>query len=404
MNINEQTPARKHYDVVIVGGAAMGSSAAWFLASNTDFDGSVLIVERDPSFEFASSSHTNSCMRQQFSSETNIRVSQFAADFVRNFRAHMGDDPRVPELPFQCFGYLYLADNEPFANSLRKLQQLQAGLGVGTEILSPEEIVDQYPFYCVDDIVAGSLNTVDEGYFDSNTMIDWWRRSARERGCEFIANEVVAMKPNTVGNAIRSVSLKSGEQISCGYVVNTSGPRAALTAAMAGIDIPVEPRKRYTYIFSAETPLSRDLPLTVDPSGVHVRTEGNYYMAGCPPDIDPATAYDDFREDHRLWDEKVWPALATRIPQFESIKLINSWVGHYAYNTFDRNAILGPHTEIDNLLFACGFSGHGMQQSPAMGRGISELVTYGEFRKLDLGDFSFSRMAENKPLIEKAVI
>ncbi len=382
----------------------MGSSAAWFLVNNPDFNGSVLVVERDPSYEFASSSHSNSCMRQQFSSETNIRVSQFAAEFVRNFREFMGNDPRVPELPFHCFGYLYLADTEQFATSLRELQNLQASLGVGTQMLTPEEITEQYPFYNVDDIIAGSLNLIDEGYFDSNTMVDWWRRSAREQGAEYIANEVVGMRLNKTGDKINAITLKTGEHISCGTVVNTSGPRAALTARMAGTDLPVEPRKRFTYIFSAEQPLDRDLPLTIDPSGVHVRTEGDYYMAGCPPDSDPAVDVDDFRDDHSLWDEKVWPVLAMRIPQFESIKLMNSWVGHYSFNTFDHNAILGPHDEVANFLFACGFSGHGSQQSPAMGRGISELITYGEFRELDLRDFSYSRIANNKPLIEKAVI
>ena len=109
-----------------------------------------------------------------------------------------------------------------------------------------------------------------------------------------------------------------------------------------GIQLPVEPRKRYTFIFDAEKPLDRDLPLTIDPSGVHMRSEGQYYLAGCPPDVDPAVEYDDFTQDHNIWQEKVWPILANRIPQFESIKLLNSWAGHYAFNTLDQNAIVGP--------------------------------------------------------------
>jgi len=173
---------------------------------------------------------------------------------------------------------------------------------------------------------------------------------------------------------------------------------------MAGIDIPVEPRKRYTFIFDAEKPLDRDMPLTIDPSGVHLRLEGSYYLAGCPPDDDPAVAPDDFVEDHSLWENKVWPAIANRVPQFEAIKLINSWVGHYAYNTFDQNAILGPHPDVVNFIFVNGFSGHGFQQSPAMGRGAAEIITYGEFRALDLSAFEYARIPENRPHIEKAVI
>ena len=174
---------------------------------------------------------------------------------------------------------------------------------------------------------------------------------------------------------------------------------------MAGIDIPVEPRKRFTFVFTAEKPLDRDLPLTIDPTGVHVRQDGKTsYLAGCPPEVDPAVDYDDYEMDHDIWQDKVWPVLASRIPQFEAIRLTNAWAGHYAYNTFDHNAIIGPHTEVKNFLFVNGFSGHGLQQSPAMGRGTAELITYGAFRTLDLSPFAFNRIANGQPFIEKAVI
>lgn len=173
---------------------------------------------------------------------------------------------------------------------------------------------------------------------------------------------------------------------------------------MAGIEIPVEPRKRYTFIFDAETPLKGDLPLTIDPSGVHMRTDGAYYLAGCPPDDDPPVDYDNFVQDHSIWEEKAWPAIAHRIPQFEAIKLINSWAGHYAYNTFDQNAILGPHTTVRNFIFVNGFSGHGFQQSPAMGRGTAELIVFGEYRSLDLSPFNYTRIENNLPFTEDAVI
>ncbi len=398
------TPTRSSYDVVIVGGAMFGSSVAWFLADNSDFDGSILVVERDPTYEFTSTAHTNSCMRQQFSREINVRVSQFAAEFVKNFREFMGNDPRVPELTLHSFGYMYLADSEDFANVLRENQKLQQACGAGTKIMTAEEIKRDYPFYKVDDIVAGSHNLVDEGYFDGNTLFDWWRRSAREKGAEYVTNEVVSMTRNTTGTRVESVTLKSGEVIGCGTVVNASGPRAVLTSRMADIEIPVEPRKRYTFIFAAERPLDRDLPLTIDPSGVHMRTDGTYYLAGCPPDDDPAVDYDDFEQDFSLWENKAWPAIANRIPQFEAIKLVNSWAGHYAFNTFDQNAILGRHTKVENFIFVNGFSGHGFQQSPAMGRGTAELITYGEYRSLDLTPFNYERIERNEPFNEKAII
>jgi len=137
---------------------------------------------------------------------------------------------------------------------------------------------------------------------------------------------------------------------------------------------------------------------------VHMRTDGMNYLAGCPPDDDPAVDYDDFVQDHSIWEEKVWPILANRVPQFEAIKLTHSWAGHYAFNTFDHNAILGPHTEVTNFVFVNGFSGHGLQQSPAMGRGTAELIAYGEYRSLDLSPFNYERIALGQPFVEKAVI
>ena len=399
------SPSKSSYDVVIIGGAIMGASTAWFLSDNPDFDGSVLVVEKDPSYENSSTAHTNSCMRQQFSTDLNVRISQFAADFVKNLRQYMGGDDRVPELSIRSFGYMYLADTEDFAGVLRESQAVQVAAGAATKLMAPDEIKRDYPFYNVDDIVLGSINLIDEGFWDATAVFDWWRRSSRERGVEYVSNEVVAMKKDAAGGRVESVTLKSGEVISCGQIVNASGPRAARTAQMAGIDVPVEPRKRFSWIFSAEKPLDRDLPLTIDPSGVHVRENGGgTYQCGGHSDIDPAVAFDDFAMDHSIWQEHVWPVLATRIPQFEAIKVTSEWGGHYAYNTFDHNAIMGPHTEVENFIFLNGFSGHGLQQSPAMGRGTAEIMVHGKYQTLDMTQFHYDRIPAGRKIIEKAII
>ncbi|MBK0328969.1 FAD-binding oxidoreductase [Rhodobacteraceae bacterium F11138] len=400
-----ETPIRASYDVIVVGGAIMGSSTAWFLTQNSDFNGRILVIERDMSYESCSTAHTNSCMRQQFSAELNVRISQYAADFVKNLRSHMGGDERVPDLSIRSFGYMYLADTDGFAEVLRKNQKIQAAAGAGTRLMDPDEIKAAYPFYNVDDIVLGSINRVDEGYWDGAAVFDWWRRQARERGVEYIENEVVAINRNAAGTRVQSVTLKSGEVIACGQLVNASGPRAAITARMAGIEVPVEPRKRYTWIFKADKPLDRDLPLTIDPSGVHVRENGGgTYMCGGHPDDDPAVACDDFTMDFSFWENHAWPIIATRIPQFEAIKVQSEWVGHYAMNAFDQNAIVGPHPELQNFIFLNGFSGHGLQQAPAMGRGTAEWLTYGEYRSLDLSPFCYDRIFARDAIVEKAVI
>ncbi len=399
------TPDKTHYDVVIIGGAMMGSSAAWFLTDNPDFDGSVLVVEMDRSYANCSTAHTNSCMRQQFSNKLNVQISQFAADFVKNLRGYMGNDKRVPELDIQNYGYMYLADTDSFADTLRENQKVQLEMGAETQLLNAEEIKARYPFYDVYDIKLGSINLKDEGYWDGGTVFDWWRRSAKDRGVDYVTNRVVAM--DVQGSKVCSVTLESGEVIGAGQVVNASGPRGALTAKMAGIALPVEPRKRFTWIFSAEQPLDQDLPLTIDPSGVHFRQDGpKTYLAGSPPDLEDDVAVDpsDFNMDHARWENHVWPIIATRIPQFEAIKVVTEWAGHYAYNTLDQNAVLGAHPEITNFIFLNGFSGHGLQQSPAMGRATAEWLTYGSYRTLDMAPFGFERIAEGRAFEEKAII
>ena len=400
-----QAPAHQNYDVVIVGGAIMGSSAAWFLSNDADFDGRILVIERDPTYQSASTMHTNSCIRQQFSTSLNVKVSQFGADFIKNLRDYMGGDDSAPNLAIQSFGYLYLANNQGFAETLRQNQKIQHAAGAATQLLSPDAIAEAYPFYNLEDIVLGSINTVDEGYWDGTAVFDCLRRGAKNNGVEYLQNEVVAISKNTAGTQVETVTLASGEVVACGKLLNASGPRAVRTSRMAGIEIPVEPRKRFTWIFAAEKPLDRELPLTIDPSGVHFReVGGGTYMAGGHADIDPAVDYEDFNMDFSIWENHIWPTIATRVPQFEAIKVQSEWVGHYAYNTFDQNAILGPHDEVSNFYFINGFSGHGLQQSPAMGRGTAEIMVHGSYQTLDLSEFHFNRIGQNRPVSEKAVI
>lgn len=396
------TPQRDSYDVVIVGGAIMGSAVAWFL-TDLGFDGHVLVIDRDMSLEHSATATSTSCIRQQFSTALNIRISQFGAQFITGLRGFMGGDARVPQIGIRNFGYLYLADTEAFADDLRARAAVQVAAGAATRLLTPAQIAKAYPFYTLDDIVLGSINTRNEGYFDSMAVLEWLRRQARERGVEFIESEAVGMQIS--GGRVEAVTLASGDRVACGQVVNASGPRAARTAAMAGLSLPVEPRKRYSWIFKAARPLDRDLPLTIDPSGLHVRENGGgTYQAGGHFGDDPAVGFDDFEMDHSLWEDRVWPILAARIPQFEAIRLTHDWVGHYEMNTFDHNAVLGPHPEVRNFHFINGFSGHGLQQAPAMGRGLAEMLCFGGYRALDLSEFHFERLLHGAAQVEKAVI
>ncbi|OJJ63945.1 hypothetical protein ASPSYDRAFT_1154979 [Aspergillus sydowii CBS 593.65] len=401
-------PLRQHYDVVIVGGATSGSSIAWHLSTNPDFKGSVLVVERDPSLEYSATKASNNCMRQQFATAINVQIAQYAADFVKRFGAEFPPDPRdVPFTPsIRNLGYLYLSDSEKFTGVLKKDQELQASLGAGTKIISRKDIKDKYPFLYTDDLDSASLNLVDEGAFNAWGMVQWLRSTARDNGVEYIANEVIGAELEG-GKKVKSIKLKTGEGITVGTLVNAAGTRAASVSKIAGIpNLLVEARRRYTYIFSADESLPQDLPLTIDPSGVHLRSYGvKDYLAGCPP-IGPDTAVevDDFSFAENAWEEKILPVITRRVPQFGTARVTDSWMGHYEFNTFDHNAIVGPHSEIGNFLFCVGFSGHGSQQAPACGRGVAELIVYGKFQTLDLSVLSYKRIVENRPLTERAVI
>jgi glycine/D-amino acid oxidase-like deaminating enzyme len=395
-------PASAAYDVVIIGGAMMGSSVAWFLTDNADFDGSVLVVEKDPALEFSSTAHSASCIRHQFSNAINVHISLFGTQFIRSFRERVGKgDPDVPEIVLQEFGYLYLGSDDGVA-VLRENHAVQADCGAATMLLEPAEMAERFPFLDLSGIAMGSYNPVGEGWFDGFTMMQCWRRAARAAGVDYIANEVVAI--GRQGDRVTGVTLKSGESIACGTLVNASGPRGAQTAAMAGIAIPVEPRKRTTFLFDAQDPPDGLFPLIVDPAGFYVRRDGACFRAAMAPDPDPAADFDDFEPDHAQFEDEIWPALAQRIPAFEAIKVVRAWGGHYAFNAFDQNAIVGAHDEVGNFIFVNGFSGHGLQQAPAMGSGVSELIAYGGYRTLDLSPLGYERIAAGRPLKERNII
>lgn len=397
-----QAPDAQSYDVVIVGGAMMGSAAAFYLSRHPGFDGSILVVEADPTYARAATALTNSCIRQQFSTALNVQISQYTAEVIRTFRELIGDE-RVPDLSIQSFGYLYLAGDAAMEARLRADREVQARAGAATRLLTPEDIAAAYPVYDLSDIRLGSLNTVDEGYWDGGTVFDWFRRASLAAGVTYVADRVTGI--DRQGARVLGVTLAGAGRIVCGTVIDAAGTRAAQVAEMAGLSLPVEPRKRMTWIVRPPEPLPVTLPLTIDPSGVHVRQEGpETYMVGAAGWTDPAVAPDDFAPIDTLWEERVWPILAARIPAFERLRVQAEWAGHYDYNIVDQNAVLGPHPEVGNFLFCAGFSGHGLQQAPAMGRGLAEWIATGDYRSLDLSPFGYARLAREGFAREHAVI
>ncbi|AUH32099.1 NAD(P)/FAD-dependent oxidoreductase [Paracoccus tegillarcae] len=398
-----------HYDVVIVGGAVIGSAVAYYLMADPDFDGKVLIVERDPSFAFASTSLSAASIRTQFSNAINVQISQYGAQVIRDFADLMAVGDQRPDLCFQPGGYLFLAASEAQAETLRANHQVQRDCGADVVLWSPDQLARAFPHLRVDDVALASYGQSGEGWFDNSGLMNGFRAKARALGADFVADEVTGITRQ--GGVVTGVTLRSAGQIAAGTVVNAAGPRAAQVAQMAGLTIPVQPRKRSVFVFDcANSPQGSAavnegrLPLMIDPSGVYVRPEGRCFLTGCPPQDDPAVDYDDFAPRHQEFEDIIWPVLAERSPAFEAIKLVSMWAGHYAYNTLDHNLIVGRHPEVANFIFANGFSGHGLQQAPATGRGVSELIAHGGYRTLDLAPLGVERVLENRPFLERSVI
>ncbi|HUL06368.1 MAG TPA: FAD-binding oxidoreductase [Candidatus Acidoferrum sp.] len=390
----------KSCDVLIVGGGVIGSAIAYFLAGRTDFKGSIVVVEKDATYETAATPRSAGGVRQQFSTPENIQMSMFGAAFIKSAGEHLKVEGEVVDLPFTEWGYLFLATATGL-ETLRTNHTAQTALGARVALLTPSELKARFPWLRVDDLAGGCFGLANEGWTDPYGLLQAFRRKARALGATYVSDEVIGLE--RAGSRIVSASLRAGGRVACGAVVNAAGYHAREIAAMIGTGLPVRPRKRIVYVFDCRDKPER-APLTIDPTGVWCRPEGAHFIGGIsPPEAeDPDST--DFEIEYGLYEDVVWPTLAHRIPAFEAIKLVRAWVGHYDYNTLDQNAILGPHPEIGNFYFANGFSGHGLQQSPAVGRAIAECIAYGGYRSLDLRRFGFERVLNNRPILELNVV
>jgi sarcosine oxidase len=388
------------WDVVIVGGAVVGSAAAYFLAGPVGFRGRVLVVEKDPTYAECATARSAGGIRQQFSTAENIALSSFGAAFVKSAHESLAVDGDAPALPFVENGYLFLA-TETGLPVLQGNHALQRSLGADIALLDPDGLQARFPWLSTEGLAGGTLGLSNEGWTDPYSLLQAFRRKARSLGVTYVADTVTGLERE--GGRVAAVQLAGGGRVACGTVVDCAGVRGADVAAMAGLALPVRPRKRIIYVFDCREQLGR-VPLVIDPSGVWFRPEHESFIGGVSPPESEDPDCLDFELDYRLFEEVVWPTIAERVPAFEAIKLVRAWAGHYDYNTLDQNAIVGPHPEVRNFLFANGFSGHGLQQSPAVGRALAELITHGGFRSIDLTRFSYERVLSNQPIIELNVV
>lgn len=398
-------------DVAIVGGGALGSSVAYHLLADPCFQGRVVVVEKDPTYRLAASALSAASIRQQYSQPVNIRMSLHGLAFLRDVGRLLEVEGDRPEIGLREAGYLYLA-GEAAAPALRENHAVQVREGADILLLDPPALASRFPWLALDGVALGSWGRSGEGWFDGWALLQALRRKARHLGAAYLTGEVVGL--DMADGRVAGVRLGDGGRIGCGTLVCCAGAGGPAVAALAGVAIPVRAKRRTVFGFACRRPLP-DAPLLIDTTGVWMRPEGRAgaggqgFIAGWSP---PAASDPDWRDadpgtqavDGPLFEDVVWPALAARIPAFAEIRPGRAWTGPYDMNLLDHNAVLGPAGAVENLFLCNGFSGHGLQHAPAVGRGLAEWITQGRPTTLNLAPLGFGRIAAGRPLLERNVI
>ncbi|NP_001087061.1 FAD-dependent oxidoreductase domain-containing protein 1 [Xenopus laevis] len=422
-------------DVVIVGGGVMGWSIAYWLKQKENRRGAlkVVVVERDPTYSRASTVLSAGGIRQQFSRPENIQMSLFSAQFLRNINEHLGvvNEDRI-DIQFNPSGYLFLASEEG-ATIMEENYNVQRECGAQVTLMLPDQLKKKFPWINTNGVALASYGLENEGWFDPWTLLNAFRRKALSMGVYQCHGEVTDFSTakremitadgdpvtfSRIGHVtVQMPNSLESQSVECSLVINAAGAWSSKVAELAGIGtgpsnslegikLPVEPKKRYVYVVHCPNGPGLDCPLLIDNSGAYFRREGlgGNYIAGKSPAEEEEPDISNMEVDHDFFQEKVWPLLAHRVPAFESLKVKTSWAGYYDYNTYDQNGVVGMHPLVNNLFFATGFSGHGLQHSPAVGRAVAELIVDGGFKTLNLSSFSFRRFWSQEPLLERNIV
>jgi len=390
---------RKVYDIVVIGGGAIGSSISYNLVSD-GFDGKILVIEKDPSYQFASSTLSAGGVREQFSLPENIKISQYSLGIFENFDEIMELDGDTAHAEFKQRGYLFLA-NEKNWPTIKKNYEIQKSLGAHVSLLSIDDIKKLVPHIKTGDLVSGSFGSRD-GYLDPHGVLQGYIKKGKKLGVEYLYEEVMGIEVKR--KKIECVITDKGKHIRCGIVVNAAGPYASIVGKMAGIDLPIDPVRKMAFVFDPKIKFDYNLPLVIDTDGLlYFRHEsGKTILTGKSiPDEPPGF---NFEWDRDYYMDVVWPQVSERVPAFDTARLIRGWAGLYAMNRMDGNAIIGPLGDVEGLYGAVGFSGHGLQQAPAIGKCVSELIQFGKYQTVDLSCFSFDRFKTGELVFEEAMV
>ncbi|HEX2013061.1 MAG TPA: FAD-binding oxidoreductase [Roseateles sp.] len=376
--------------VLILGGGAIGSAVAAHLSAAPGL--AVTVLERDPGYAQASSARSAASIRQQFSTPLNIALSRYGLEVLRG----LGSQAALVEQ-----GYLYLATNAG-AEPLAALHALQTREGADIELMTPAALRSRWPWLATQDLALGAWGRSGEGWFDGWGLLQHFKQRAQAAGTRYLADEALALRRDA-GGALSGVQTRQGLLLQADLYVLACGAWSGRLAASAGLAVPVSGKRRSVYAFRTPEPAA-GCPLVIDPLGLWFRPEGEgQFICGGPPLGEDA---DDLPLDPEagLFEDRLWPALAARVPGFERLRQQRSWAGYYEMNAFDHNGLVGALDACPNLLLACGFSGHGLQHAPGIGRGLAEWIAHGEYRSLDLTPLTPNRIAANRPYLELNVI
>ena len=382
------------YDVLIVGGGIMGSSAAFNLV-RLEPTLKVAVVEKDPTYAKSSTTLSAANLRTvAFSLKENFLISKRTFEILATFETDMTVAGRKPDIYFRAEGNLFLCATAGLA-AARRIFTMHKSLGSNAEWLESDEIHARWPLLNVEGIAAGTFGPTD-GHLDAYGLLMAYKSKARSMGVEYFQDEVVSLAVD--GGRVTGARLASGGVLRAGTTVNCAGAWAAQVARTAGVEIPVVPVRRQIFAVDTQIKPERPLPLIFHPSGLYLRSEsGGLILCGRSLDEDPVAF--DFNWERERFMDVIWPELAAFIPAFESLKLIRGWAGLYEVNTLDHNAVIGPWPELEGFYLCNGFSGHGLMQGPAVGQYVAERIT-GRTPTLDLSLFSPERILTQCPIGE----
>jgi FAD-dependent oxidoreductase domain-containing protein 1 len=373
-------------DVLIAGGAIMGSATAAFLRE-LDSSLEVLVVEPDPAYELASTVRASGGARRLFSCPENIEMSNFSIPFI----AGLG-----PEAEWRQGGYLFIVPPAAM-HILRANHEVQLAHGADVRLMTPAELAATFPSMRVDDL-GGGVHSPGDGWCDPSGVLQLLRKRAQALGARYVRDRVTGF--GLSGARVRTARLASGEEIAAETFVNAAGPWSGEVAALAGVDLPVSPMRRFEHYFTCATKIE-PLPYVKDLDRLAFRPEGAGYSGGLVSGEEPRGF--NFEVDHGWFEHHVWTALAHRFPAMEAVKCHRTWSGLYEQCELDGNPIIGACGP-GNFLAVSGFSGHGMMHAPAAGRAIAELVVHGRFTTLDLSRLGYERVRRGEPYAERGIV